>query len=114
MADEVQIDLGDYRTSAESKVFSGRPRGEYCRKLLNLDAYDREGRSLSIRIPPDVYGVNMSFFLGLFGPSVRFYKAAEFNRHYRFEASTHIMRVIPQYVEEALLDSISLPQRKTA
>lgn len=108
------IDLADYKTSPESKVFSGRPRGEYCRSLLKLDAVDAGPDPIVVQIPRDAYAVNMSFFLGLFGPSVRRLGVDGFFKHYQFKGSQHILQILPAYAEEALQDEIALPRSQTA
>ena len=78
------IDLDDYRTT-DSRVFSGRERAKKIRKTINLDDIDRTGEQVEVRIPPDTYSVTSSFFLGLFGDSIRNLGEAEFRRRYRFK-----------------------------
>jgi len=53
-------------------VYIGRPRGEAARKKLNLDDIDRDGSvTVEVIIPADTYSINSSYFLGLFGDSIR-------------------------------------------
>ena len=52
-------------------VHSGRSKGELTRKRFNLDAIDRKKCKVIVRIPETTYSVTSSFFLGLFGESIR-------------------------------------------
>ena len=110
------FDLGDFRTYAGAKVFSGRPRGEEVRRQLGLSNLDASGERATIRIPDDVYTMNMSFFLGLCGESVVRYGPAEFARHYMFEGPQVLLRDLPEYISQAVKESIPLQasRRKAA
>ena len=67
-------------------VYSGRAKGELARATLNLDAFDRKLAQVIVRIPEDTYSVTTSFFLGLFGESIRKAGSREaFLRRYHFE-----------------------------
>lgn len=61
MENEVIIDLGNYR-SPESKVFTGRDRGETVRRESRIDELEKENARIKIIIPPDLYSINPSFF----------------------------------------------------
>lgn len=52
-------------------VYSGRDRGIALREKYNLDALDDHSDSVQVIIPENTYTISSSFFLGLFGPSVR-------------------------------------------
>lgn len=52
-------------------VHSGRAKGELTRERFNLDKIDKEQRRVIVRIPESTYSVTTSFFLGLFGKSIR-------------------------------------------
>jgi hypothetical protein len=114
MANNLTIDLNDYRTSPESRVFSGRPRGEWCRRHLRLDEHDKTGDTITIIVPRDTYSVNMSFFLGLLGESVRSLGIDAFRMKYRFDAAEHLLKAFPSYEREALKEDIAIPEKKTA
>lgn len=114
MEERTVIDLATFRTSPEARSFSGRPRGEFCRQELRLSARESGGEKFKILIPPDTYALNMSFFLGMFGPSVRRFKKSGFAERFEFSGSPHILKVLPKYMDEALLDSMALPETKTA
>lgn len=100
------IDLNDARSSAEAKVFSGRQRGGHWRRKFQLDRLDKEGGEVVVKIPKDVFSVNMSFFLGLFGESVRALGSEEnFFAVYKFECDPVLIPSIQQGVERALKES---------
>jgi len=110
MSTEVEmIDLKQYKTSEESRVFSGRPRGEFCRSQMGLDSLDKSRQTINILVPNDTYIINMSFFLGLFGPSVRHLGKEGFFNHYAFRAPEPLQRILSTYADEALKDAIALP-----
>ena len=52
-------------------VHSGRLKGQLARKVLNLDEIDAQKANVVVHIPDTTYSVTTSFFLGLFGKSVR-------------------------------------------
>jgi len=94
------IDLGVYR-SPESRVYAGRARGEQVRKATKLDDIDQTQRSVHVIVPADVFSINTSFFLGMFGPSIRALGAELFRRKYVFEGKS-ISRVYEAAIREAL------------
>lgn len=115
MPSELTFDLARFKTSAVSRIFSGRPRGEECRAEMQLDAHDHARDIVNIIIPNDIFSINMSFFLGLFGRSVRHYKTVDsFLDHYRFQGPKVHLRAISEYAHEALKFSMALPEKKTA
>jgi hypothetical protein len=102
------FNLGDFRTYAGAKVFSGRPRGEEVRRQLGLTALDAAHELTIIQIPDDVYTLNMSFFLGLCAESVIAYGPEEFAKHYIFEGPEVLIKDIPEYISQAVKESIPL------
>ncbi len=52
-------------------VYSGRKRGELVRKKMKIDSVDQGEAIVHVKIPADAYSVTSSFFLGLFGESIR-------------------------------------------
>jgi hypothetical protein len=66
-------------------VFTGRDRGEDTRKRLKLDDFGA-GDSVNVVIPEDVYTVTSSYFLGLFGPSIRDLGLETFQKIFKFTA----------------------------
>jgi hypothetical protein len=81
----MRVDLSEALISRESRVLSGRPRGELMRAQFDLDRLDRLRGPVEVLIPRNLYSMNTSFFLGLFGPSVRALGPERFREHYRFD-----------------------------
>jgi hypothetical protein len=99
---ETVIDLGTYRSEG-SKVFSGRGRGKVVRDAARLDDCDKSPGKIRVIIPPDTYSVNTSFFLGLFGKSIRHFGNREtFLQKYSFDCQPEIMQDIDTGIDDAL------------
>ncbi len=94
------IDLDEYRSNG-SKVFAGRERGKLARQRAGLDQSDQTDTAILVRVPEDIYSVNSSFFLGMFGPSVRRFGGEGFRQRFSFEGKD-ISRVIDDGIKEAL------------
>ncbi len=94
------IDLDEYRSN-DSKVFAGRERGKLARQRADLDQIDHTDTTVLVRVPEDIYSINSSFFLGMFGPSIRRFGGEEFRRRFSFEGKD-IRRVIEDGIKEAL------------
>lgn len=64
------IYLEDYRVIGEdgskAKVFTGRDRGEYVRKVSKMDEIEKKFDEIDVIIPDDIYSINPSFFEELF------------------------------------------------
>lgn len=102
------LNLEQYRTRS-NHVFSGRPRGEEVRKVACLDVEDGSDGVVQVQIPEDVWSMNASFFLGLFGPSVQHFQSSkEFFQKYKFQCTPQIMEDIESGVEDALKSSSPL------
>jgi len=98
---EQQIDLGRYRTEG-SRVYAGRPRGEYARKAEDLDRTDSmDNVSIVVRIPEDTLSVNSSFFLGLFGDSIKHLGEDRFRERFHFTGRP-LGRVYESAIREAV------------
>lgn len=89
-------------------VFTGRSRGLADRKKLRLDQLDQAQDNVVVRIPQGVYTVTSSYFLGLFGESIRFLGRDGFLTHYIFEAPTHVAQKIDDWIARALRNKKSL------
>lgn len=99
MATTMKIDFRDLGMP----VFTGRPRGEQARKRLRLDGV-AAGDAVDVIIPNDVYALTSSYFLGLFGPSVRKFGLEEFQRVFRFEAPEFLKDQLSDWTLRALRD----------
>lgn len=86
-----------------SRVLVGRPRGEKAREKYGLDSIDQEGRQVEVVISDNIYSVNSSFFLGLFGKSIVNAGSREsFFDRYHFAASNELKERFEGYVSRAL------------
>lgn len=94
------IDLDDYR-SKSSRVFAGRHRGEEVRKTARLNDEDKAEDAVEVVIPMDTFSVNSSFFLGMFGDSIRALGEERFREKYHFKGK-NISRVLEDGIREAL------------
>lgn len=107
----MRIDLGSYRT-ANVHVYSGRPRGEAVRRELNLDTIDSDGQTVEVVVPEDVYSINASFFLGLFGESVRKAGSKEqFLKKFVFSCSKEIEKDVLDGIDRAFREESALQKR---
>lgn len=99
-ANKLIVDLGDFR-SGGSKVFIGRERGEHCRREARLSKADSDGVAVEIRVPLDVFSINSSFFLGMFGDSIRSLGEEVFRRRYSFTGKD-VASTVEDGIREAL------------
>jgi hypothetical protein len=100
--EKIIVDLANHR-SKNSRVYSGRPRGRLVRKELKLDTLDKDNSIYEFLIPLDTFSVNTSFFLGLFGESVRSLSENGFRSKYLFpNAKESILKNINSGIERAL------------
>ncbi len=83
------------------RVFAGRDRGRAVRNAAQLDAVDQADATVEVRVPDDVYSINSSFFLGMFGKSVRNLGAEEFRRRYHFVGED-----LHEFVEEGIREAL--------
>ncbi len=98
------LDLNNVRTSPDSRIFSGRDSGKSARIRLEVERAERADERITVRIPPDALAVNLSFFLGLFGPSVRKYGAEGFRHIYTFEGKPVHLKSVEEGIRKALLE----------
>ena len=98
------LDLNNVRTSADARIFSGRDSGKAARVKLEVERVERADDKIIVRIPTDALAVNLSFFLGLFGPSVRKYGAEGFRDIYTFEGKPIHLRSVEEGIRKALIE----------
>jgi hypothetical protein len=65
------------------KVYTGRDRGKLVRLDARLDYFDHQGISVEVSVPRDTY-LASSFFMGMFGKSIRFLGSDLFRKRYTF------------------------------
>lgn len=104
---KVKINLENYR-GAKSRVFSGREEGKKVRKRLQLDHLDTQDQIIEIIIPDDTIAINSSFFLGLFGGSVRALGEDVFRSKYQFLCKSALNKSINDGIQRALKQSTPL------
>lgn len=84
-------------------VYVGRANGVNARRRVNGDKLDVAEEPVEVRIPEDAYSVNSSFFLGLFGPSLKHFGTREaFLDHYKFVAPEHVVTAIDSIMDRAI------------
>lgn len=94
-------------------VYTGRPRGEAIRDKIDLDSIDSTpSMEVKVIVPDDTFSLNSSFFLGLFGKSVRASGSREkFLEKFYFQCPIHILEFIDSGIERALQERSSLLQK---
>ena len=70
MANNKEIKISKYRANG-AKIFTGRDNGIKAREELNLNRLDDGNDVICILIPTDTWGINPSFFGGLFETSIK-------------------------------------------
>ncbi len=103
------VDLAKARTSKDAKVFAGRERGKHWRVEFRLDDLDKSPEPIKVLIPTDILAVNISFFLSMFGKSVRELGTERFRQHYKFVCNEDILPLIDLGIEQAVKSSSALP-----
>jgi hypothetical protein len=115
MSNMLRIDLNEVRVPAGSGLLSGRDSGVAARQRFNVAKLDRGIGEISVLIPDEVFSLNTSFFLGLFGESVRVLGEDGFRKRYRFVCDEDVHRpTIERGIEKALKESSIFPEKKTA
>ena len=92
-------------------TYTGRPDGERARAQLKIDEREDEPDvEFHVDIPISTYNINSSYFLGLFGNSIR--KAGtrdKFLDKFQFETHGKEHKVIDRGIQRALLSGNGLP-----
>ena len=84
-------------------VYIGRDRGAAERIKYKLDEVDKNDVSVVVKIPESTYSINSSFFLGLFGKSIRYAgSSGKFRDKYIISAPAEISESLESYIERAL------------
>jgi hypothetical protein len=103
------LDLATYH-SPETKLISGRKKGESARKHWNLDALDKAPGIVEVKVPEKVITLNSSFFLGMFTQSVRALGPDQFKKKYVFTGHAAIESDVNSGILQALKTSPPLPE----
>lgn len=105
MSDEIEIDLKNFG----GPVYSGRAKGEQVRSKIKLDEIDSNATKVRIIVPENTFSLNSSFFLGLFGNSIRAAGSSNvFLEKFKFNNPPHIDKYITSGIERALLERMPL------
>lgn len=83
MSEPFILDLDQYR-SPGVRVFSGRGRGKAVKEEAVLISLEREHDKILVLVPEDTFSISSSFFLGLFGDSIRRLGENGFRSKYTF------------------------------
>ncbi len=70
---------------AGARIFTDRDTGVRARKELELDKLEKSGK-ITVLLPEDTWGVNPSFFGGMFESSIKS-MGADFRQNYIFQYS---------------------------
>ena len=97
------IDLNIFR-SGNSRVFAGRDRGAAVRLRASVEPDEDD---VQVVIPDDVIVLNTSFFLGLFGDTIRRLGASGFRQKYHFLGPIR-PEVVTDGIEQALREQSPL------
>jgi ribosomal protein L31 len=90
-------------SSVSGPVYSGRDRGEALRKKYNLDMTEDAADVVEVVIPIATYTISSSFFLGLFGPSVRKCGSVDnFERKFNFRGPEFLKPIFHAHASLAL------------
>lgn len=84
-------------------LFSGREKGRLNREKYHLDDIDSSDKLVEVIIPDDTYSITSSFFMGLFGESIReIGNRNDFFRKYRFKMPDKFRNKVEIYIDRAL------------
>lgn len=72
MENVIEIRISKYRANG-ARIFTGRDNGVKARQELDLDRIDDEQSNVRILLPSDTWGINPSFFGGVFEGSIKKY-----------------------------------------
>lgn len=95
------INLDDFR-GKKSKILSGRDEGEAARVKLKMEKLDISVNQVKIIVPDDIWSINSSFFLGLFGESIRKMGEDGFREKFIFECSESVSEDVEESIKYAL------------
>lgn len=95
-----RLDLAEYQSEG-AKIFAGRQRGSFVRNAAQIASLSDSKDELEVLVPEGTYVVTSSFFLALFGQTIRDLGAEEFRRRVHF-SGRNIARVVEQSIYEAI------------
>ncbi|WP_194442784.1 hypothetical protein [Pseudoalteromonas simplex] len=91
-------------TNIAGRIYAGRPNGIKAREFFNVNALDSEEANIQVIFPDNARSISSSFFLGMFGESIRRAGSKEeFMEHFEFRANPHIREQISKVVDRAIV-----------
>ena len=101
---KLKIDVTEnIKDRTNAYILTGRKTGEQQREFLRLDDLEKKYEIIIVTTPANYKQVNSSFFLGLFGKSVRKYGSRlEFLKKYQFELPQNILDSVEEGIADAL------------
>lgn len=95
------LDLAKYQSEG-AKIFAGRDRGAFVRSASGIAEFEKShDDELEVRVPEETYAVTSSFFLALFGATIRTLGEEEFRRRVKFTGRP-LEHLVDQSIWEAL------------
>jgi hypothetical protein len=107
----MEINLAKYRRK-NSRVFSGRIEGYDVRDALKLSELEKKYSNIIIKVPEDTLSFNTSFFLGVFGESVRNLGEVKFREVYQFQCPSIVIKQINDGIKRAIKISNPLERKQ--
>ena len=108
-----KIDLGSFEKNKTKEliVYTGRDLGDKMRKYFELSKKDKDSNQYEIIFPSNIIAISTSFFLALFGDSVRSCSTKEkFENKYIFNVKSNLKSSINDGINDALnnVDGLSI------
>jgi hypothetical protein len=95
------LDLTNYQSDS-ARIFAGRDRGASVRDAAQIADFEKsKSDTLEVRVPDGTFAVTSSFFLALFGETIRRLGEEAFRARVQFTGRP-IGRVVDQAIWEAL------------
>lgn len=94
--------------SAEIAVYTGRARGKADRLRFKVDDLDESSDRVQVVVPSSVYSMTSSYFLALFGDSIRKLGGEAFLRKYELVAPEHVSSKVDDWIARALREKRGL------
>ena len=83
-------------------LIAGRQKGAAARDQFELDNLDGGDEQVLVKIPESVISLNSSFFLGMFGKSIKALGREGFQKKYVFECAPILQEDIDSGIRQAL------------
>lgn len=94
--------------SPQILVYTGRSRGRQDRARFLIDQHDDSDEVVEVVVPDEIYSMTSSYFLELFGKSIRKLGRDEFLRKYAIVGPDHVLRKVDDWIARALREKKGL------